>query len=69
MLCGALQNGACTVFPTSPNFSSDELLDMVTRCSLTSLRQFGSFLSIHMRSARCNRQVLDALLSRKYPPI
>jgi acyl-coenzyme A synthetase/AMP-(fatty) acid ligase len=63
MLSGALQNGMCTIFPTSPNFSSAELLDMVSRCSLTRLRQFGSFLSNHFRSARSDSRVLDALRS------
>jgi acyl-coenzyme A synthetase/AMP-(fatty) acid ligase len=39
------------------------MVDMVRRCSLNCIRQFGSFLSIHIRTARSDPAVLAALQS------
>jgi acyl-coenzyme A synthetase/AMP-(fatty) acid ligase len=63
VLIGAIHNGACTIQPTKPGFSSDEMVDMVRRCSLNCIRQFGTFLSIHLRAARHDATVLAALQS------
>ncbi|KAG8981449.1 hypothetical protein FRB93_008670 [Tulasnella sp. JGI-2019a] len=46
-----------------PAFASEEMVDMVRRCSLNCLRQFGTFLSIHIRNAKCDPVVLSVLQS------
>ncbi|KAH9836184.1 acetyl-CoA synthetase-like protein [Rhodofomes roseus] len=61
MLVGSLQNGACTVQPTTVDFSSEELLDMIVRCRLNRLTQFPAFLGIHMRNSRQNPKLLAQL--------
>jgi acyl-coenzyme A synthetase/AMP-(fatty) acid ligase len=63
VLIGALHNGSAVCQPTKPAFGSDELIDMVERCGLNCLRQFGTFLSYHLRAARRNPAVLEALRS------
>jgi acyl-coenzyme A synthetase/AMP-(fatty) acid ligase len=63
MLIGALHNGACVLQTTRPAFSSDEMLDMVTRCGLNCIRQFGTFLSIHINAARYDSAIMAALRS------
>ncbi|OBZ67554.1 hypothetical protein A0H81_12333 [Grifola frondosa] len=61
MLLGSLQSAACTIQPTQIAFSSDELLDMITRCGLNRLNQFPAFLGIHMRNSRQNPKLLAQL--------
>lgn len=63
MLIGALYNGACVIQPTTAAFTSDEMLDMHRRCALNCIRQFGTFVSVHLRAARNDRSVLEALRS------
>lgn len=61
MLLGALQHGSCTIQPTKIAFSSDELLDMVTRCRMNRLNQFATFLAAHLRASRHNPKLLKTL--------
>jgi acyl-coenzyme A synthetase/AMP-(fatty) acid ligase len=63
VLIGALHNGSAIIQPTRPAFGSDEFVDMVNRCQLNCLRQFGTFLAIHLRAARRSPEVLAALRS------
>ena len=61
MLIGSLQHGTCTIRPTVINFSSSELMDMVTRCGLNRLNQFASFLVTHLRNSRSDSKLLSTL--------
>ena len=63
MLIGSLQHGSCTIQPTKIAFSSEELVDMITRCGLNRLHQFATFLSTHLRHARHNPKLLAYLQS------
>ncbi|KAF8800389.1 acetyl-CoA synthetase-like protein [Phlegmacium glaucopus] len=63
MFVGSLQHGSCVIQPTSIGFSSEELIDMIRRCGLNRLNQFGSFLSGHFRNARQDAKLLSMLLS------
>ncbi|GBE81642.1 acetyl-CoA synthetase-like protein [Sparassis crispa] len=63
MVLGAMQHGACLVQPTTIAFSSDELVDMITRCGLNRLMQFSTFLGIHLRRARQDVAFLARLQS------
>ena len=38
---GTLQHGACVIQPTRLDYSSEELIDMITRCGLNRLNAFG----------------------------
>src|SRR5882757_9384400 len=58
----SLYHGMCIIQPTSIAFSSEELLDMIARCGLNRLGQFGTFLSHHLRNSRTNPQLLQALV-------
>jgi len=62
VLIGTLCHGSCTIQPTSIAFSSDELLDMVTRCGLNRLKQFATFLGHHLRNSKTNPKLLQALV-------
>ena len=57
-----MYHGSCTIQPTSLAFSSEELLDMVTRCGLNRLNQFASFLGHHLRNSKTNPRLLQALI-------
>ncbi|GBE88711.1 acetyl-CoA synthetase-like protein [Sparassis latifolia] len=61
MFLGSLQHGACTIQPTEIGFSSDELVDMISRCELNRLNQFPAFLGIHIRNSRQNPKLLARL--------
>lgn len=61
VLIGSLQHGTCTVVATKPGFSSEELVDMIHRCGLNRLKQFSTFLSIHLRNSRQNPKLLQHL--------
>ena len=63
MFIGTLQHGSCVIQPTSINFSSEELIDMIRRCGLNRLNQFASFLSGHFRNACQDAKLLLMLLS------
>ncbi|KAL1665529.1 hypothetical protein GGF50DRAFT_52504 [Schizophyllum commune] len=54
MLIGSLQHGSCTIQPTAIAFSSDELVDMISRCGLNRLNQFAGFLVSHLRHAQAD---------------
>ncbi|KAI0684041.1 acetyl-CoA synthetase-like protein [Cytidiella melzeri] len=60
-LLGFMQHGSCTVQPTKVAFSSAELVDMITRCGLTRLNQFATFLSPHLRASRKDPELLEYL--------
>ncbi|EKM61199.1 uncharacterized protein PHACADRAFT_156415 [Phanerochaete carnosa HHB-10118-sp] len=60
-LIGWLHHGACVVQPTKIAFSSDELVDMITRCGLNRLNQFASFLAGHLKRSRHNTKLLALL--------
>ncbi|KAL4071030.1 hypothetical protein J3A83DRAFT_4530563 [Scleroderma citrinum] len=62
-LIGSLQHGSCTVVPTKQGFSSEELVDMIYSCGLNRLKQFSTFLSIHLRGARKDCKLLQFLQS------
>ena len=62
VLVGSLYHGTCTIQPTSFAFSSEELLDMVTRCGLNRLKQFATFLGHHLRNSKTNQKLLQALV-------
>lgn len=53
--------GACTVQPTSITFSSEELVDMIERCGLSTLIQFPPFLAVHLQNARQDPKLLSLL--------
>jgi acyl-coenzyme A synthetase/AMP-(fatty) acid ligase len=62
--CSLLFNivyGSCTIQPTKIAFSSEELVDMITRCNLNRLAQFATFLSIHLRNSRSDPKLLSML--------
>ena len=61
MLAGALQHGSCTIQPSTISFSSDELMAMISTCSLNRLNQFATFLANHLRNSRNNPKLLDLL--------
>ncbi|KAI0080249.1 acetyl-CoA synthetase-like protein [Panus rudis PR-1116 ss-1] len=61
MLLGSLQHGTCTIQPTKIAFSSDELLDMITRCRLNRLNQFATFLANHLRNSKRGPKLLNAM--------
>lgn len=63
VLVGSIQHGSCTVQPSVINFSSEELVDMISRCGLNRLHQFATFLSIHLRHARLNPKLLAHMRS------
>ncbi|KAI0699593.1 acetyl-CoA synthetase-like protein [Cytidiella melzeri] len=61
MLIGALQHGSCTIQPSVISFSSDELVAMISKCSLNRLNQFATFLSTHLRNSRGDPKLLALL--------
>ena len=61
-LIGFLYHGSCTIQPTSLAFSSEELLDMITRCGLNRINQFATFLGHHLRNSKTNPRLLQALI-------
>jgi len=61
MFIGSLQYGSCVVQPTVLNYSSAELIDMIHRCGLNRLNQFGSFLANQMRASRTDPKLLSLL--------
>ncbi|CAL1695367.1 unnamed protein product [Somion occarium] len=61
MLLGSLQHGSCTIQPTKIAFSSDELIDMITRCRLNRLNQFATFLAMHLRNSKQDTKLLNFL--------
>jgi hypothetical protein len=63
MLVGSIQHGSCTIQPTTINFPTQELVDMIKRCHLNRLHQFAAFLSVHLRHAAQNPKVLALLRS------
>ncbi|TFK73056.1 acetyl-CoA synthetase-like protein [Pluteus cervinus] len=63
MLIGAIQHGTCIVQPTKPGFDSAELFDMVGRCGLNRLNQFGSYLGGHLRNSHMDPKLLHVLKS------
>lgn len=62
MLIASLCHASCTIQPTSIAFSSEELLDMITRCGLNRLRQFATFLGHNIRASKTNPKLLQALV-------
>ena len=58
----SLYRGSCTIQPTSVAFSSEELLDMITRCGLNQLNQFTTFLGHHLRDSKTNPRLLQAFV-------
>jgi len=62
VLIGSLSHGSCTIQPTTIAFSSEELLDMITRCGLNRLKQFATFLGHHLRNSKTNPKLLQALV-------
>ncbi|GJE85768.1 acyl--CoA ligase [Phanerochaete sordida] len=58
MLIGSLQHGSCVIQPTKIAFSSDELIDMITRCGLNRLNQFATFLATHLKHSRQDAKLL-----------
>ena len=62
VLIGSLCHGSCTIQPTTVAFSSEELLDMITRCGLNRLKQFATFLGHHLRNSKTNPKLLQALV-------
>ena len=61
MTIGSLVHGSCIIQPTKIAFSSEELSDMVQRCSLNRLNQFSTFLTIHLNGARQDPKILATL--------
>jgi hypothetical protein len=55
-------HASCVVQPTSLAFSSDELKDMIERCSLNRLNQFPTFLGTHLRNSRRDKKLLQMML-------
>jgi hypothetical protein len=62
-LLGSLQHGSCTIQPTKIAFSPEELMDMVARCNMNRLNQFGGFLALNIRASRQNPKLLASLQS------
>ena len=62
VLIGSLYHGSCTIQPTTIAFSSEELLDMITRCGLNRLKQFATFLGHQLRNSKTNPKLLQALV-------
>lgn len=60
---GSIQHGSCTIQPSKIDFSSSELVDMIRRCGLNQLKQFPTFLAVHLRNARENPKLLAMLRS------
>ncbi|KAG2005545.1 hypothetical protein CC2G_001941 [Coprinopsis cinerea AmutBmut pab1-1] len=63
MFLGTLQHGACVIQPTRLDYSSEELIDMITRCGLNRLNAFGSWLAMHLRNSRQDAKLLSLLVS------
>lgn len=61
MLIGSLQHGSSVIEPTVLAFSSEELIDMISRCRLNRLNQFPTFLINHFRNARQDPKLLSML--------
>jgi hypothetical protein len=61
VLIGSLQHGSCVIQPTVIAFSSEELIDMISRCHLNRLNQFPAFLMNHFRNARQDPKLLSIL--------
>ncbi|KAF9069154.1 acetyl-CoA synthetase-like protein [Rhodocollybia butyracea] len=61
VLIGSLQHGSCTIQPTTISFSTDELMEMVTRCGLNRLNQFAAFLAMKLRDSRSDPKLLSIL--------
>ncbi|KAL0579109.1 hypothetical protein V5O48_002892 [Marasmius crinis-equi] len=61
MLMGSLQHGSCVIQPTTISFSSEELIDMISRCGLNRLNQFAAFLAMQLRASRNNPKLLSLL--------
>ncbi|KAJ8453584.1 hypothetical protein ONZ45_g19656 [Pleurotus djamor] len=58
---GYMQHGTCVVLPTTLGFSSEELVDMITRCGLNRLNQFATYLTIHLKNSRRDPKLLSLL--------
>lgn len=58
---GAFKNASCMIQCTSVAFSSNELVDMVQRCKLSTLVQFPPLFSLHLKRSRQDPNVLKAL--------
>lgn len=58
---GFIQHGACTIIPSRPAFSSEELENMVNCYGLNRLNQLTSFLTIHLKNASSNANLLQTL--------
>ncbi|TFK18941.1 acetyl-CoA synthetase-like protein [Coprinopsis marcescibilis] len=63
MFLGTLQHGSCVIQPTKLDYSSEELIDMITRCGLNRLNAFGSWLGMHLRNARQDPKLLNLLVN------
>ncbi|KAJ7068744.1 hypothetical protein C8F01DRAFT_1119163 [Mycena amicta] len=61
VLMGHLQHNACTIQPASNPFTSSQLCEMVRECGMTRVNIFGSYLAGHLRAARHDAKLLDAL--------
>lgn len=61
VLIGSIQHGTCVIQPTTIAFSSEELVDLVTRCGLNRLNQFAAFLAVHLRRSRSDSKLLSVL--------
>jgi len=61
-LFGYLYHGSCTIQPTSFPFPPEELFDMIARCGLNRLNQFGTLLTRNLRSSHTNPRLLQALV-------
>jgi hypothetical protein len=58
---GTLQHGSCVIQPTVIAFSSEELIDMIVRCGLNRLNQFGAYLMKQFKNAREDPKLLSML--------
>jgi hypothetical protein len=63
LLLGSLIHGSCIIQPTKLPLSPDELMDMITRCQMNRLNQFGPFLAASIRAAQENPKLLQLLQS------
>ncbi|KAK0465197.1 uncharacterized protein EV420DRAFT_1262611 [Desarmillaria tabescens] len=61
MLIGTLQHGSCVIQPTVIAFSPEELVDMIHRCHLNRLQQFGAFSAMNLRASRHDTKLLSLL--------
>jgi hypothetical protein len=61
VLIGSLQHGSCVIQPTELSFPVEELFDMVHKCGLNRLNQFGSFLARNLRASRADPKLLSLL--------